>query len=234
MLTSDNITPAGGFVIRKEILRDKIYEVLREWILDGTLEPGSRLNESDLASRLKVSRAPFREALWLLSRAGLVRIYAHHGAFVTKLTPEDIREIFEIRETLETQAAKKVRANPPPDAKVRLEDALRNLEDAAKERDLPRWSQADLEFHRTIWQLAGNRHLEEMLTDVSARFFGYELIHDLPHSDAYRFEAMVDEHRRMVQLILHGTEKEIEAGFRKAFAAFLDYVLARVDRKPPA
>jgi DNA-binding GntR family transcriptional regulator len=214
-------------IIRKEILRDKIFDVLKGWILEGTLKPGERIVESTLASRLKVSRAPFREALWLLSRAGLVRIFAHHGAFVTQLSARDIREIFEIRETLETQAAKKIRSAPPPDAEDRLKAALKSLEDAARKRDIPRFSQADLEFHKTLWQLSGNRHLEEMLTDVSTRFFAYEAIRDMPHSAAFQFEAMVDEHRRMVKLILHGTDREIEQGFRKAFAGFLEYVLVR-------
>lgn len=219
--------------IEKEVLRDKICDVLRGWILEGKLKPGERIVELTLARDLDVSRAPLREALWLLARQGLVQIRAHHGAHVTQLSEQDIREIFEIRELLETHAAKKIRASGNVASKAALKSALSDLESACRQRDIRRFSAADLRFHRTLWELAGNRHLQEVLNDMSTRFFGYELIRDLPHSGRFRFDLMADEHRRMIHLILEGTDHEIEVGFRKAFAGFLDYVLSRFSDAPP-
>jgi len=221
-------------LIEKEVLRDKIGDVLRGWILDGKLKPGERIVELTLARELNVSRAPLREALWQLARQGLVHIRAHHGAYVTQLSEQDIREIFEIRELLETHAAKKIRAAGSPATKAALQRALAELEDACRKRDIRLFSAADLRFHRTLWELAGNRHLLDILNDVSTRFFGYELIRDLPQSGKFRFDVMADEHRKLVKLILEGSEREIESGFRKAFAGFLDYVLVRFSETPPA
>jgi DNA-binding GntR family transcriptional regulator len=221
-------------LIEKEVLRDKIGDVLRGWILDGQLKPGERIVELTLARKLNVSRAPLREALWQLSHQGLVQIRAHHGAFVTQLSEQDIREIFEIRELLETHAAKKIRASGNPEAKKALMAALADLEEACRRRDIRLFSAADLRFHRTLWELGGNRHLQEILNDVSTRFFGYELIRDLPHSDRFRFDGMADEHRKLARLVLEGSDREIEAGFRKAFAGFLEYVLARFGEKAPS
>ena len=221
-------------LIEKEVLRDKISDVLRGWILDGELKPGERIVELTLARKLNVSRAPLREALWQLARQGLVQIRAHHGAYVTQLSEQDIREIFEIRELLETHAAKKIRAAGSADAKAALTRALAELEEACRRRDIRRFSAADLRFHQTLWELGGNRHLQDLLNDVSTRFFGYELIRDLPHSARFRFDLMAEEHRKLAKLVLEGTEREIEAGFRKAFAGFLDYVLLRFNEKPPA
>ena len=79
-----------------------------------------------------------------------------------------------------------------------------------------------------------NQMLQEVLNDLSTRFFGYELIRDLPHAAQFRFDLMADEHRKMVKLILEGSDREIEAGFKKAFAGFLEYVLVRFSEKPPA
>lgn len=221
-------------LIQKEVLRDKICDVLKGWILDGTLRPGERIVELTLARKLEVSRAPLREALWLLARQGLVHIRAHHGAYVTQLSEQDIREIFEIREALEIRAALKIRNRLSVSVKAILKDALAELEAACQSRDIRAFSAADLKFHKTLWELAGNRHLQDILHDLSTRFFGYELIRDLPHSEKFRFDVMADEHRKMVHLILEGGEREIEAGFRKAFAGFLDYVLARFSEKPSA
>jgi DNA-binding GntR family transcriptional regulator len=222
-------------LIEKEVLRDKICDVLRAWILDGKLKPGERIVELTLARELNVSRAPLREALWLLERQGLVQIRAHHGACVTQLSEQDIREIFEIRELLETHAAKKIRAMAS-DGGVRsvLRSALADLEAACRARDIRLFSSADLQFHQTLWELSGNRHLQTVLNDMSTRFFGYELIRDLPHSEKFKFDVMAEEHRKMVKLIFEGTDREIEAGFRKAFAGFLEYVLVRFSEKPPA
>src|SRR5258706_7192851 len=152
-------------LIHKEVLRDKIFDVLKGWILDGTLKPGERIVELTLARKLDVSRAPLREALWLLSRQGLVQIRAHHGAQVTQLSEHDIREIFEIRELLETRAALKIRARLNPHLRALLEEALREFEEACRSGDIVRFSAADLKFHRTLWELAGNRHLQEILHD---------------------------------------------------------------------
>jgi DNA-binding GntR family transcriptional regulator len=221
-------------LIQKEVLRDKICDVLKGWILDGTLKPGEHIKEVPLARRLEVSRAPLREALWLLARQGLVQIRAHHGATVAQLSEQDIREIFEIRETLETRAALKIRARLDPEVTAALKKALGELEAACRARDIRAFSAADLKFHKTLWELAGNRHVQDILHDLSTRFFGYELIRDLPHASKFRFDIMAEEHRRLVQLILQGSEREIEAGFRKAFAGFLDYVLARFGDKAPA
>jgi DNA-binding GntR family transcriptional regulator len=221
-------------LIQKEVLRDKIFDVLKGWILDGTLKPGERIIELTLARKLEVSRAPLREALWLLARQGLVHIRAHHGAYVTQLSEQDIREIFELREVLETRAALKIRGRLSVSVKTLLQEALAELEAACEARDLRRFSAADLKFHKTLWELAGNRHLQDVLHDLSTRFFGYELIRDLPHAAKFRFDVMAEEHRKMVQLILEGTEREIEAGFKKAFAGFLEYVLARFSETSPA
>jgi DNA-binding GntR family transcriptional regulator len=221
-------------LIQKEVLRDKICEVLKGWILDGTLKPGERIVELTLARKLDVSRAPLREALWLLQRQGLVHIRAHHGAQVTQLSEQDIREIFEIRETLETRAALKIHARRDSHIAGILKNALAELEASCRARDIPAFSAADLKFHQTLWELAGNRHLQEILQDLSTRFFGYELIRDLPHAGKFRFDLMADEHREMVRLILEGTGREIEAGFHKVFAGFLDYVLARFSDAPAA
>src|SRR6185436_11730358 len=159
-------------LIQKEVLRDKIGDVLKGWILDGTLKPGERIVELTLARKLEVSRAPLREALWLLARQGLVQIRAHHGAHVTQLSEQDIRDIFEIREALETRAALKIRARLAPPVAARLKEALADLEAACRARDMRAFSAADLRFHSTLWELSGNPHLQEVLHDLSTRFFG--------------------------------------------------------------
>jgi DNA-binding GntR family transcriptional regulator len=213
--------------IRKEVLRDKIYSVLLAWIFEGTLKPGEKIVESVLARRLNVSRVPVRESLWLLAQRGLVTLKPHQGAFVTKLSGRDIREIFELRAILETHAAQLARVSLDPAGVARLKSALEDLADAARERSMQRFTAADIEFHKALWDLADNRHLTKILTDISTRFFGYELIRDVPQSPSFLFDAVVEQHRKMLQLVLSGAPEEIEAGFKIVFNEFLEHVLTR-------
>lgn len=219
--------------IQKEVLRDKVADVLRRWILNGTLQPGERIIELTVSRKLNVSRAPLREALWALERQGLVEIRPHQGASVTLLSEQSIREIFEIREILELHAAKKLRARLDASASAAMQEALRELEEAAASRDMARFCAADFEFHKTLWRLSGNRHLQEVLEALSSRFFGYALIRDLPAADAYQFDAVVEEHQKMMNLILTGSDGALEEGFRKSFDAFCTYILARTAGPPP-
>lgn len=86
-------------------LVDKVYDKIKQEILANRLHPGEPLLEEELATSLGTSRTPIRDAMRRLNHEGLVRIVPNKGAFVRVLTPRDIREIYEVREALESFAA---------------------------------------------------------------------------------------------------------------------------------
>ncbi len=90
---------------RNSPLVGRVYEAVKQDILMNHLQPGEPLLEEELAGRLAVSRTPIREALRRLDHEGLIRVVPNKGAFVRVLTPKDIREIYEVREALESFAA---------------------------------------------------------------------------------------------------------------------------------
>ena len=83
-----------------------VYENLKRRIIDCELIPGMPINEADFASELGVSKTPVREALRQLERDGFVDNVPGRGSTISHITPMDIREILEIREIIETGAAK--------------------------------------------------------------------------------------------------------------------------------
>lgn len=85
----------------------KVYEALRRRIIDGELPPGLPINEADFARELEVSKTPVREALRQLERDGFVENVPGRGSTISHITPQDIREVFEIREIIESSAAKR-------------------------------------------------------------------------------------------------------------------------------
>lgn len=92
-------------------LVDKVYDKIKEEILANRLHPGEPLLEEELATSLGASRTPIRDAVRRLNHEGLVRIVPNKGAFVRVLTPKDIREIYEVREALESYAAGRAAVN---------------------------------------------------------------------------------------------------------------------------
>ena len=115
----------GGAVIPRSgnSFSDRVERALRDRILHGEVAPGERLNEVEIASELGVSRGPIREALQRLASDGLVELQAHRGAFVRRLGPAEVRDLFEVRMALETTAAR-LAAQRATDAQLADLDAL--------------------------------------------------------------------------------------------------------------
>ena len=85
-------------------LRDVVFKTLREAILKGNLAPGERLMEIQLANQLGVSRTPIREAIRKLELEGLVIMIPRRGAEVARITEKDLRDVLEVRASLEELA----------------------------------------------------------------------------------------------------------------------------------
>ena len=92
----------------KRSLSDDVTESIRAAILSGKLEPGARLREELLASSLRVSRGPVREALTKLERDGLVIVYRNRGAFVARLSYADLEEVYSLRRAIERLAVQRM------------------------------------------------------------------------------------------------------------------------------
>ncbi|MFZ7102005.1 MAG: GntR family transcriptional regulator [Peptococcaceae bacterium] len=94
-----------GKINRKaSTLREQAYDIIKTAIMSGTLKPGEALVEEQLAKDLGLSRTPLREALVLLEHDQYIEMIPYKGTFVTKLTNEEVKEIFQIRELLEPEA----------------------------------------------------------------------------------------------------------------------------------
>lgn len=133
---------------------------LRTEILSGSLSPGSRLVQEDLADRLGVSRIPVREALQLLASEGLVSHVPNRGYFVTELSISDLQEVYRLRQLLEAEAIRQ--------AVPALSDAdvagLRHYAAAVDEAaDLEAITAANRRFHFALFDAAGMPRLTRLL-----------------------------------------------------------------------
>jgi DNA-binding GntR family transcriptional regulator len=131
---------------------------LREMILSGELEEGSKLRQDTLASMLHVSRIPVREALRQLEAEGLVTFFPHRGAIVSDLSPDEIGEVFDARALIESDLLRRAIPNMTAAVFERADEVLDAFDDALAKEDIRVWGQMNWKFHSTLYAPA-NRPL---------------------------------------------------------------------------
>jgi DNA-binding GntR family transcriptional regulator len=145
----------------KVILRDGVYQTLRERIISGQIPPGAPLGEARLAGELRVSRTPLREALRQLAEEGFVEYMPHKGARVARLTQELIREVFLIRESLEGVAAREAAKKMDASRLVALRERFEALRPLVAQGDLT--DVGDL-IHEVLFSFCGNQRLVRLMS----------------------------------------------------------------------
>ncbi len=188
-------------ILNTATLSQQVYAHLRAGILDNTYPPNSSLPEEALATKLKVSRVPVREALRRLSAEGLVVIKPRQGASVAELTSKQFLDAYQVREALEVLA---VRLATPRLTQQDLQqlDALQQAMQTAADADNPGdFFAANAKFHTFLVDKAGNGDLKstyESLIDRMRRYRNPSL--DLRGGMA----TSIDEHAAILAAIREG------------------------------
>ena len=139
----------------------KAQETLREMILSGDLLPGSTYLESELATLLRMSRTPVREAALRLEANGLLEVQPRRGVRISPISPEDMEEIYEIPTELEGLCAEKAANSDCSDAELaKLQGAIRSMDEALAAEDRDGWAAANELLHSTLIRLGKNERVE--------------------------------------------------------------------------
>jgi DNA-binding GntR family transcriptional regulator len=150
---------------KRQSTREYVKETLLDRILQGTYGPGERLVELQIAQELGTSQGPVREALRELEALGLVESQSYKGTRVREITEQEIEDSYQVRSVLEQLAAElaapKLKGNT---SSMRKE--FEAFSQAAKKRDVRKYSQHDMEFHRLILDAAGNQLLSTLWDSV--------------------------------------------------------------------
>ncbi|WP_264214151.1 GntR family transcriptional regulator [Leisingera thetidis] len=152
-----------------QTLRDIVQERMREAIISGRFAPGERLVERPLCDQLGVSRTVVRETIRYLEAEGLVEILPGKGPIVAQLSWEDARQIYDIRQMLETAAATACARNMTPDLAAALRNSLQALQDAVAAGVPGPMLRATTEFYRIIFEGAGHNVAWEIAQRLNGR-----------------------------------------------------------------
>jgi DNA-binding GntR family transcriptional regulator len=151
---------------------EHVHRVIRESILDGSLEPGGTMSQVALADELGVSRTPLREALRMLQGEGLILSEPNRRVRVAPLSLADVEELYAIRIPLEVTALRLSLPRMTPEDIADLEGSMAAMAHFAEADDHARWYVPHQAFHRGLTQRAGARFdaLLQQLFDHAERY----------------------------------------------------------------
>lgn len=181
---------------RHQTLREKILETIREAILRGSLKPGEKVAEPELAERFGISRTPIREAFRQLESEGYLTVIPRKGAVVASLSERDVEEFYAIKSILEGYAARMAAEKLSEKDIERLEGINEKLAQLAKEGDVKNFFRVHNEFHELFIRSAGNEKLLELIQQLMMKFNRLRMASlSLPG----RMEISVQEHRKIIE-----------------------------------
>lgn len=189
---------ASSIAITNRSLHDQVASRVRDLIIEGRLEPGSRIDEAHLIEELGVSRTPFREALRTLAAEGLVIVRPSKGSIVRKLTPEDVFSMLEVLGHLEKLAGE-LACQRASDGEVADLIALHERMMACyAARDRMPYYKMNQEFHSRLAELSKNETLQEMQANIQARL---KRIRYIGNQKPDSWAGAVADHEEMVRAL---------------------------------
>lgn len=180
---------------------DRAYQTLRDEIVDWELPPGSVLGEVEQSTRLGVSRTPIREALARLSADGLVAPQTGRGLVVTDISTGNIRELFEVRQALEMQAARLAAVRGDAQVFARLEREFLAVPELLEHDDPARRAYYGLvgRFDDAVDDACANPYLVAALSSLRTHLVR---VRRLAKDNPGRLSAAAAEHLTIVQAIV--------------------------------
>ena len=189
-------------------LREMVYEELKMQILKGSIIPGTRMMEVELAEEMGVSRTPIREAIRKLEKEGLVTIEPRRGAYASMISTEDMVEILEVRQDLEGLAAYFAADRMEKSQMEELRQVSNSYNEAVKEGNMEAMIKHDTRFHHIIVESCRNKILVQMIEQLQELVLRFRYIY---YDNFKRAENMPEEHEAIVAAIAEGDADKARA-----------------------
>jgi len=190
----------------QQTVKDALAQQIRAEIIRGDLPPGKRLRLRDLAAQYHISTMPVRQALHTLESEGLVSGEPHKGCYVTRLTPEELQDIYDVRATLESMAARLAVPNLSHAALDLMHDLVEQMDRCP--RDIVQLVDLNFRYHMTLYAASGRQHLCGLIEILRHRTEHYL------HAYAIQQQGMPlaqDEHRAIILACKQQDAARVEA-----------------------
>jgi DNA-binding GntR family transcriptional regulator len=197
---------------RPPTAQEAVLVELRRAIVSGDLKPGEQVLQDALAERFGVSRVPLREALKILEGEGQVTYRPHRGYFVAELDLDDLREVYRIRDVLETEAITTAVGQITDAELSEVEQALQEVERAATAGDLVAMTDANRRFHFGLIEAA---HMPRLSRLVRILWDATDVYRSVYYTEGGHRAAVIDEHRAILDAVSAGDADRASAVLRE-------------------
>lgn len=188
-------------------LNEAAYSIIRDKILHGGFELGSRIREDALAEEISISRTPVREAINRLVADGIIIKKSQRGLYLIDPDPEQIKDNIDIRISLEKLAVRKCIERATDEDIATISNSLEQFEKALDQKDYDTCNELDGKFHSLIAQMSKNDRLMSLLNDLSV-FFQLVRHEEKRSHPLEKNMCTLREHRRIAEAI---TNRDIPA-----------------------
>jgi DNA-binding GntR family transcriptional regulator len=205
----------GLFSLEGRSTAELIAHQLREQIIQGIFRTGEQINESILAIQLNTSRSPVREAVQRLCQEGILISRRNHGVFVLEISTQDSREIYTVREAMESSAVDTLLNSSPKHLKKTcqaLKKILRNMTKQVASNNWQSIAQLDMQFHTTIVAAAGNSRMTRIYETLAAESRMCILNLEISYPQA---QTLVQEHQNIFDLLEAGNREELQNALKR-------------------
>ena len=221
-----DIQKAGALLETLELLpvRIRITSILRKAIYAGEYKSGDELSLTDIAAQLGVSRTPVREAFQVLESEGLITLRMNKGAIVNTIDRKFIRDIFEMRMLLESQAAYLAAENGMEEEKLgKLLERLYQFRDHLDTLNVSEYVALNQAIHQAIWQAADNHQLTNYLLEL---WNGPSVGHG-ENAAEHHYQASTFEHIAVMESIRDGQKEEAKKAMLRHIGRSMENMLAQ-------
>ncbi|MFS0574787.1 GntR family transcriptional regulator [Sporosarcina sp. 179-K 3D1 HS] len=190
--------------------KETAFNQLQHWIIDGTLQPGEKLNDTELAEALGVSRTPIRESLQLLEVQGFVKMYPGKATQVTEVEKEAINDLLPPLAALQALSAELAIPHLTEETFDLLKETNARFAEAVHSENYFAALKIDEEFHQIIVDAAKNPYILSMVESLQAHvrrlFF---------HNSIVLTEKSIKEHNEVIRLMREGDREKVSTVMRE-------------------
>ena len=190
------------FSPRPHSASSRAYKFIRDRIISAHYPPETMISESEVAAELGVSRTPVREAFQQLARENWLRIYPKRGALIVRPRDSEVKDIFEVRQALETWIIRKLVAQPLPN---HLVQELRAASENSRKKigaDAKSFRDAATKVHELLFAASGNALMMEVMDFLQQRGLRVGVTPVRPDPSDEERSAMISRHEILVEAIV--------------------------------
>jgi DNA-binding GntR family transcriptional regulator len=203
-------------------LSDRIFEIIEEAILNGSVRPGERIIETELAKNLGISKSPVREALKKLEGEGIVQLVPRKGFFVRNIDRKSIDDLCDVMFIIELAAARLSLKKKTEAVCKKIDEILDQMKRHLRRRDYASYVSANRQFHGLFYDLTEN----EWILKISQMFLKEaDMLRSLSLYSSDRFSRSIEEHYAIADAYKKGDEERLERAVKKHLIMFKENIL---------